>query len=174
MEKLKDVRYLTTAGLLLAAATVLGFLKIPLTQLIELRFQFLPVAMAGLLMGPAVGGMVGALTDILSYLVRPTGPYFPGFTLSSMLTGVIFGLILYKKPLTLTRLLMAQAAETVLVSMLFNSLNLSLLYGNPFPAVFAARFLKSLVMFPVNALLLSGTLRPSGRYLPAFLKSGIR
>ena len=84
MEKLKDVRYLTTAGLLLAAATVLGFLKIPITQLIELRFQFLPVAMAGLLMGPAVGSMVGALTDILAYLVRPTGPYFPGFTLSSM------------------------------------------------------------------------------------------
>ncbi|MGX8688855.1 MAG: folate family ECF transporter S component [bacterium] len=174
MEKLKDVRYLTTAGLLLAAATVLGFLKIPITQLIELRFQFLPVAMAGLLMGPAVGGMVGALTDILAYLVRPTGPYFPGFTLSSMLTGLIFGLILYKKPLTVTRLLLAQAAETVLVSMLFNSFNLSLLYGNPFPAVFAARFLKCLVMFPVNALLLTGIMRPSGRYLPAFLKTGIR
>ena len=120
MEKLKDVRYLTTAGLLLGVATVLGFLKIPVTELIELRFQFLPIALAGLLMGPAVGGMVGALTDLLAYLVRPTGPYFPGFTVSSMLTGIIFGLILYKRPLTTSRILLAQAAETVLVSMLFN------------------------------------------------------
>lgn len=174
MEKLKDVRYLTTAGLLLGVATVLGFLKIPVTELIELRFQFLPIALAGLLMGPAVGGMVGALTDLLAYLVRPTGPYFPGFTVSSMLTGIIFGLILYKRPLTTSRILLAQAAETVLVSMLFNTFNLSLLYGSPFPAAFAARLPKTLAMFPVNAFLLISILRPSGRYLPSFLRADLR
>ena len=174
MEKLKDVRYLTTAGLLLGVATVLGFLKIPVTELIELRFQFLPIALAGLLMGPAAGGLVGALTDLLAYLVRPTGPYFPGFTISSMLTGLIFGLVLYKKPLTTARILLAQAAATILVDMVLNSFNLSLLYGNPFPVVFGARLLKNLVMYPVNAALLCSILRPSGHYLPSFLKENLR
>ena len=49
-----------------------------------------------MLFGPGVGGAVGALSDILGYAVRPTGPYFPGFTVTAALSGVIFGLLLGK------------------------------------------------------------------------------
>ena len=91
---LRDIRVLTSAGLLSAIAIVLGFFKIPLTQIIEIRFMVLPVAAAGWLFGPVVGGLVGIVADVGGYLIKPTGPFFPGFTITSMLSGVIFGCVL--------------------------------------------------------------------------------
>ena len=82
MSKLKDVRVLTGAAMLLAVSVILSFFKIPLTEVMEIRFANIPVAVAGMLFGPGVGGAVGALSDILGYVVRPTGPYFPGFTIT--------------------------------------------------------------------------------------------
>ena len=107
---LRDIRVLTSAGLLSAIAIVLGFFKIPLTQIIEIRFMVLPVAAAGWLFGPVVGGLVGIVADVGGYLIKPTGPFFPGFTITSMLSGVIFGCVLYRRRPTLLRIFTAQAA----------------------------------------------------------------
>ena len=54
MAKLNDVRVLTVSAMMLALSTILGFLKAPVTELIELRFAFLPIACTGMLFGPAV------------------------------------------------------------------------------------------------------------------------
>jgi ECF transporter S component (folate family) len=150
---------LTTAGLLAAIATVLGFCKIPINDLIEIRFQSLAVAVGGMLMGPGVGAAIGALADILGYLVKPTGPYFPGFTISSLISGLIFGFLLYKKP-TVKRLIAAQVLNTLITSVLLNSLWLSMLYGKGFIAAMIARLPKSLVMIPINVILLTLVLKP--------------
>ena len=168
MKQLKDISVLTTTALLIAIATVLGFLKIPVNQLIELRFAYLPIAASGMLFGPAIGGIVGMLADILGYLVRPTGPFFPGFTISTAVSGIIFGAFFYKKKLTVPRVIVANLVETVVVSLLLNTFNLMILYGNPFWAVLSAKLLKNAVMFPINTVLLLLVLRALDRLpLPA-------
>ncbi len=154
MNQLKDVRVLTTTALLVAIATVLGFFKVPVSQLVELRFAFLPIAASGMLFGPFVGGVVGLLADVLGYLVKPTGPFFPGFTIATMVEGVIFGALLYKKKLTVPRVIVANLIETVAVSLIINTINLMILYGNPFWVVLSAKLLKNAVMFPINTCLL--------------------
>ena len=75
MQKLKNVRVLTVSAFLVAIATVLGFFKVPITELIEIRFQYLPIAVGGAMFGPAVGGVIGMLADVLGYLVKPTGAF---------------------------------------------------------------------------------------------------
>lgn len=154
MNKNKTITKLTVNGLLLAVATVLGALKIPITQLIELRFGFLPLAVSASLFGPLTGLVFGGLSDILGYLVRPTGPFFPGFTISAMVSGCLYGLILYRKELKLWRLLLVQLLHSVIVSMGLNTLWLSMLYGKAFIPVLTSRLLKTVLMFPVNTLLL--------------------
>lgn len=153
MSKLKDLRVLTTAAMLTAIAVVLGFFKIPISNLIELRFQSFPIAISGALFGPAIGAIVGIITDVGGYIVKPTGAFFPGFTVSSAITGVIFGLLLKSKsskiPL-LGRIFVAMAINTVITGLLLNTLWLSILYGNPFQVVFLARLPKELVMLPIN------------------------
>ena len=93
----KSLLSLTYAAMLIAIGVILGFLKLPLNPFVELRFQQIPIAISGFLLGPFYGGAVGALTDILSYFVHPTGEFFPGFTLSSALTGVIFAVFIPRK-----------------------------------------------------------------------------
>jgi ECF transporter S component (folate family) len=150
---MKKVRIITYSAMLLACATVLGFFKVPITEIIELRFAFLPIAAAGSLFGPFVGALVGGLSDIFGYLVHPTGPFFPGFTISSAVQGLIFGLILYNRPITWKRVIMANIAQTVLITLILNPLWLSILYAMDFRAVFMARLLKSVIMFPIETVM---------------------
>jgi len=60
-------------------------------------FAFIALALAGMLYGPLAAGLVGAVGDILGMLLFPTGPYFPGFTLTAFFMGLIYGLFLYKE-----------------------------------------------------------------------------
>ena len=61
---------------------------------IKIGLAFLPVYAAAYLYGPWVAALVGGIGDLVGALAFPIGPYFPGFTLSCALTGVIFGLLL--------------------------------------------------------------------------------
>ncbi|WP_329887586.1 folate family ECF transporter S component [Pseudoramibacter faecis] len=154
---------LTLAALFVAISVIFSFFKVPITSLTELRFNILPIAAAGMLLGPIGGTVVGAAADILGYLVRPTGPFFPGFTISAALSGLIFGLMLHGH-VSLKRTVLAQAINALFISFLLNSLWLSMLYGNGFVAVLTARAVKELVMFPINTALIAVVTRPVMRW----------
>ncbi|MBB5182484.1 folate family ECF transporter S component [Catenisphaera adipataccumulans] len=163
MSKLKDVKVLSGAAMLVAVGILLGFFKIPLTQLIEIRFGSLPIAIAGAFYGTGIGALVGALTDIGAFLVKPTGPYFPGFTISGLVSGFIFGKFFYGKEITVQRIVLAEIVHTLIVGIGLNSIWLSMLYGNAFMVVLAARLLKEIVMIPVNSLIVMVVLKPITR-----------
>ena len=165
MEKLKQTQVLTITAMLIAIATVLGFFKVPLNPLVELRFAFLPIASAGMLFGPGIG----AIVDVLGYLAKPTGPFFPGFTISGAVSGLLYGLCLYKKPLTVPRVIFAQFVQVVVISLILNNINLSILYGNGFFAVMVPRLLKTAIMFPINTVLLFVMLKAMQQIAKQFL-----
>ena len=160
MANFKNIKALTTGALLVAIAIILGFFKIPISSIIEIQFGTIPLAVSGSLLGPGMSAIVGALSDIGAYFVNPTGAFCPGFTLSAILTGVIFGFLLYKKDVTFLRLLAAHTLNAILVSYLLNTVWLSLLYGIPFIAVLVSRSMKELIMFPINFLILLTILKP--------------
>lgn len=168
MSKLKNTKTLTTCAMLLALAVVLGFLKIPITNIIEIRFGSLPIAIAGSLYGPGIAAIIATASDLLAYLVKPTGPFFPGFTISAIMTAVIFGLVLRRKnqDVTIARIILAEVLHTLVVGLLINSYNLFMIYGNPatglsgYLAVLSSRVVKELVMLPVNIILLTMVLKP--------------
>jgi len=154
MRKLMNTKTLTAAAMLSALGIVLGFFKIPINQLIEIRFGALPVEMASQLFGPAVAGVVGGIVDIGGYLVKPTGPFFPGFTFSSIVGGIIFGLMLYNKRITFLRVLMTQVVYTIVVGIILNSYWLDVLYfQNGYVATIIARLPKELIMIPIMSVI---------------------
>ncbi len=159
MSKLKDVRVLTITSMLVAISIVLGFFKIPITSNLEIHFSFLPIALSSALFGPGVGAIVGILADIGGCIVKPTGPYFPGFTISSAMTGLLFGFLFYKKEWSLKRIVCGQILYNVVIGLLINSMNLYFLYGNGFLYLLATRFTKEMVMIPINGILLFLTLK---------------
>ena len=160
MSKLKNVKVLTGAAMLLAIAVILSFFKISLTEVMEIRFSNIPVAVAGMLFGPGVGGVVGALSDILGYVVRPTGPYIPGFTLSAALSGVIFGLLLGKEKISVPRIVLACVIYQVFDSLLLGALWLHILYGAPYWTLVVTRLPKELVTLAFHIVVLTLLVRP--------------
>ena len=58
-----------------------------------INFGGFPIIFGGIVLGPMVGGIVGGVGDILSHILRPTGPFMPHFVLTSALTGIIPGII---------------------------------------------------------------------------------
>ncbi|MDD6154250.1 MAG: folate family ECF transporter S component [Eubacteriales bacterium] len=161
MSKLKNIKVLTLAAMMLAASVILTFfLRIPVNQLVEIRFESFPVKAAGMMMGPGVGLIVGALSDILCYLVKPTGAFFPGFTVSAALAGLIYGILLYKRPFSYKRVVLAQTICSLLISFTLNTLWLSILYGVTFKASFVMRFPKNIIMLPIDIVLAVLIMKP--------------
>ena len=157
--KRSRVILLATCGMLLALKTILGFFTLNLSPVLKVGFSFLPIAISGLLFGPITGGTVGALGDIISCLITPTGPYFPGFTLNAFLSGAVYGLFFYKKSITLLRVALAKTTVTVLISLCLNPLWLSVLYSKAFWAVVSARAATNFILLPIDILLLYGVLK---------------
>ena len=97
-KELSKLRTLTTTGILMAIAIVLRSTSIQITMDLRISFAFLAIAVIGMLFGPVVGGMAGLGTDFIGFLFDRTGqPYYPPLTLVAILSGVIYGLFLYRK-----------------------------------------------------------------------------
>lgn len=151
--ELKDKRKMVMASMLLAVTVVLGFYRLQLTDFIRIGFDFLPKELTAMLMGPVMGSIVAGLADIISYIIKPVGAFFPGLTISAMLASVIYGVILYKKPLSLKRIIVANSIVTVVINLLLNTYWMSILLGQGYMALFPARALKQLIMLPIEIVL---------------------
>lgn len=153
LHELKNLKSMVMAAMLLAIAVVLGFFTLQLTEFIKIGFAYIANEFAGMMFGPVVGSLIGALADILKYMVNPTGPFFPGFTISGFFGGLIYGIVLYKKPLSIKRIIIANTLVTILVNLLLNTYWLTLLYGNAYMALLPARVVKQIIMLPIEVIL---------------------
>ena len=162
---------LTMLALLTALQVVLGNLtQIPFVGK-QFNFGFLPVAAAGALLGPVPAAIVGAVGDFIGAHLFPAGAYFPGFTLTGAVVGLLYGLPLYGKQPCWIRA--AAAALLGMIPNLFlNSLWLSMLYASKaYWGWVGARAISYLVEIPVQALLIFLCLQALSRVkLPASMR----
>lgn len=89
---------MAATALLVAISIVLSGLVvyIPLFGFPSVRFSVtgIPVFLAGSLFGGVYGAIAGFLSDIIGFLFTSNGaPYHPGFTINSILIGLIPGII---------------------------------------------------------------------------------
>src|SRR5699024_4233556 len=150
VRELHDPRTLATAAVLSAVHLVLNQFTIPVSQLLEVGFDFLAVAAIGYLCGPWVAGLSGIVTDLLGYILRPNGPYFPGWTLSAILVGVLYGLWLYRRPIKLWRVVLCKLNMVLLFNFLLTPLWLHITYGQSFVVLSSLRLVKNVIKFPLD------------------------
>ena len=90
-----NLRAICLSGVLIAMSIVLGkFLQIPnpFQQVLRISFENLPVLMAGITMGPFIGGAVGVVADLLGcvlygYSINPI------VTLGALAVGFVSGAV---------------------------------------------------------------------------------
>lgn len=153
--EMKKLKNLTTMALLIALSVVLHtWATIPLGPTLKLGFGFIATAIMGMMFGPFWATIAAGAVDILQYLIKPTGEFFPGFTLTAMLAGLIFGLFLYKNRTSLPRLIISKTLVNLLLNILLNTLFLKILYGKAFWALAGSRFIKNLALLPIEVVIL--------------------
>lgn len=101
MNKHNQLKFTVFAALLTSISVVLKlFLGITVDMFGGLvkDIIFFPTAImfSGMMLGPVYGGLVGALTDILVYIVRPLGSYNPIFTITNALMRILPALFFLK------------------------------------------------------------------------------
>lgn len=151
--ELKNLSTLVMTALLIAVGIVLGYFSIQLTDSIKIGVSFVATQLTATLFGPVVGGIMGGVADILKFIMKPTGAFFWGWTFNAVLGPVIYGIMLYKKKLTLGRILLSKAVVAVVVNMFFGCLWSSMLYGKGFFALLPAKFIQQLVQVPVQSMI---------------------
>ena len=163
--ELRQVKTIAAMGMFGAISVVLGSLTIVIGDYIKIGFSSVAQQFVYYLFGPVAGGFFAGAMDILKYFIKPTGAFFPGWTISAMTAGVLYGCFFYKKPLSIPRVLIAEFTVSVVCNMLLGTLWLTIMYEKAFMALLPVRVIKNLVMWPVNSMLfytLTWTMEHSG------------
>ncbi|MFA9376183.1 MAG: folate family ECF transporter S component [Lachnotalea sp.] len=155
VNEFKETKNMVLCALMLALAIVLGYTTtFEIGPYIKVGFSGMPNRVVEYLFGPIIGGIFGGTSDVLKYMVRPTGPFFIGFTISEIVSGIIYGVLLYKKPIKIYRIALAGLLDKVIVNCGLNTLWLSILYGKGFLILLSARIIKNVIMWPIDTIII--------------------
>ena len=130
-------------------------------EIIRVGFGNIPIMISGLLFGPFVGGITGAVADIVGVLISARGTPHLGFTLTSALSGIIPGIfaIYFRKyprdgrQFTFPRILVSVFSIVMGSSLVLNSLWLSQLHGTPFMVLLKTRAISGMIMLITHSLI---------------------
>ena len=155
---LKKTRTLVITAMFVALNITLDLLnlRIQLTPDLRIGVGFVTSAMVGMLFGPVPAMTAGAAGDMIGWLVNPGGGgYFPGFTITAILAGMIWGLFLYQKKPSFLRLLTARLTISILLNIGLNSLWKMIYFGKAYTvASLLLSVWKNLLLLLPEALLL--------------------
>ena len=170
--QLKNVRMLTLAGIITAASIVLESFPIYLLGTsLKIYFSFLVISLGCYVYGPAVGIQVGFANDTLGFLISSFGePYFPGYLITAMLSGLIYGTLLYRQRITVLRLVVVRLVINYGSNVLLGSVWKAMLYGKGYYYYFTTGLVKNTTMLPIEVLLMVLMFQLA---LPALARSGL-
>lgn len=150
----KNVSTITCCAMFGAMSIVLNYVAtIRVTPNLKIGFGALPNELVDYLFGPVVGSLFGGAMDVIKFMLKPDGGFMPGFTFNAMLAAFIYGMFLYKKPLSLKRMLVAKFIVVVLCNMILGTYWLSMINGKGYLALLPGRVVKNLVQWPVDSLI---------------------
>lgn len=141
-------------ALLCAMQVVLArFLVIPMGDMIRLSTSFIPVVIAARRFGIIGSTAVYGLGDLIGAILFPTGgAFFPGYTLTAAVAGLLFGVFLRQtkkeesKWEKILKIVLSVLSTQTLCTLLLNSYWRAFQTGTPFGAVIITRLPQSLIM----------------------------
>lgn len=168
------IRTISLAGLFLALGIIFsrflaGDLVIGGLSVLRISFGPVPIYLSGMLLGPVYGTITGVLADSLGYLVKPLGPYFPGFTLNSALSGLIPALFIrfYREKESWLRLFLIVAITEIITALVLTPLWLAMMTGKAFIAFLPTNLISRVFLVPMYVVLLKGALKLSKQAIPS-------
>ena len=172
VRELRDLRKLTFAALMIAMCIVLSHVpSIPLFGGAKVTWGFLARSVCALVCGPVLGLIFGFAEDILSFFLTGGGgyPFFPGYTLTTMLGVLIYALFFYRAKVTIARVFLAKLLTNI-QNVVLGALWMAILSGKAWYVTAGGSAVKNLIMLPVQTLLLVLLI---GALLPILRRTGL-
>lgn len=145
---------LVFAALMVAVARALSLIpSIPIAHT-RMSFGFLARALCALVCGPVMGLAYGFVEDILGFVLQPSGQFFFGYTLSTMLGMLVYALCLYRARVSMFRLLLANLIVNVAVNAALGTVWTVMTMGGSYWILFLGSLAKNLVTIIPKSVLL--------------------
>ncbi|MBR5472487.1 MAG: folate family ECF transporter S component [Clostridia bacterium] len=118
-------------SLLIAMNVVLEkLLNLQKTFELDISFGFIAVAFAAVFLGTPYAAAVGGLGDLIGTLLFSMGlGYFPGFTATNCIYGMVLAEFLYRKT-SVIKIVLAVIINKITCTLLLNTLWISLMYSD--------------------------------------------
>ena len=152
-KELKRFKTLVITALLIAIGIILGQFSIQVTDTTKIGISFIATQMTANLFGPVVGGIMGGVADILKFIIKPTGPFLIGYTISAILGPMIYGVMLYKKPIAFWRILLSKAVVAIFINLLLGTFWSYHYFGAAFWVAIPAKLIQQVIQVPVQSII---------------------
>lgn len=167
-----NVMTTVVSGLLVALSIV--FTKILVfmpTETLRVGIGKVPIMLAGFLFGSMNGGVVGIAADLVGLAINPQGPPHLGFTLSSMLWGVIPGIsrnisrkLGREKSYSNIEIVTVVFVCFLVISLVLDTYWLSHMYGKGFIVILPGRLVSAAIHIPVYSVVIISILKNLRRH----------
>jgi len=149
-----SAKMIAVMGMLIALETIIArFGTLRPTESIRISLDFIPIAVSAILYGPIPAMIISILADVLGAFLFPVGPYFPGFTVTAALTGLLYGAALYKSQ-SMPRVVLAVLLHQGILALFLNTYWLKVLYGMPYWPTLVSRLVQCGILVVVEIVLL--------------------
>ena len=125
------------------------------TPLVRLSTNFIAIAITGALFGAIPAGIAAALADVIGMMLFPYGLFFPGFTLSAFLRGIIYGYFLHEKPVNIKSITISSILVSLGIGLGLTTLWLTMTQGVPYRELFITRIIPNGITLVLQVVILT-------------------
>ncbi|WMJ21877.1 folate family ECF transporter S component [Paludicola sp. MB14-C6] len=150
----KKLLLLTVTALLMALNIAISSFFIPVGENLRIYFSFIPTSLACMIGGPITAICYGFGVDILGTMIHPTGAFFPGYTLSSILGALIYSLFFFRQRITVLRIFLCKLSINVFVNIMLGSLWSYMLFGKAYYYYLVKSTIKNSIMLPIEVIIM--------------------
>lgn len=150
-------------SLLIGLNVVLSRLLSINTLSIKIGFTFLTIYISTYFYGIIGGIIVGGFGDLIGSLLFPTGPYFPGFTFTSILTGLLYGSLLQKKN-DLKIIIIVCLINEFIINLLINTYWLYIITNTNYVILLSSRIVQAIIKCFIEIV----CIRSLVKFMPSF------
>lgn len=169
-------RVIVTAALLASTIVLSRFLAIR-TPIITINFAFLPIMLAGMLMGWRGGVFVAVVADLIGAILFPSGSFFIGYTVTALFKGLTAGLLLYNKnglrldKKFVLKLILCVVIWTALLNGVLNTVWIMITSGSAANLIVPVRVAKQLIMAPIQVIMIIAFVKLFGEKLNQLVRN---
>ena len=169
-----NTRVLCFLGMMGALGIVLGFVAtIDFGPYVRIGFSGIPNQVVDYLFGPWIGALFGGVMDIIKVFAKGQ-TFFPGFTITAVCGGLIYGFFLYNKPIKVLNIFLSQLCVKVFCNLFLNTLWLCMFYGKSFLVIFPERLASNAVMLPVDTFIAYAMLKAVAKVIKPYFQENAR